>query len=199
MSEFNAVGEGGLNDLLQRRLSVAGGPPSPTVEPAVFPALVLENDRVEWGYLKGEMRYSAGGSLAAGGALTRSSVQLINTTPGNIVTVERAEMAATGSIFCLAKLVFYGAGLLPVGANRTSVALDSRLRGGASGCRVWEDNTLGAAGGSNLSLSLTGVFPGNPILLPGWALWLAPTSDNVAITGYTIQWRERQAEPRELV
>lgn len=199
MGVFNGIGESGLNDLLTRRLDISGGAPSPAVEPAIFPTLVLESDRIEWGYLKGENYYSAVNSVNAGGAGTRSSVHLLNSSPGTIVVVEKALGSVASGSF-QARLVQYGLSIVPVGNLRASGGIDSRigLRGGSA--RVIEDNTIGAISTTVLSATFAnGEFPTKFVLLPGWALYLAPNADNVAISAYSLFWRERQALPRELV
>lgn len=55
---FNDKGQ--LTQLLQRRLNLTGDAPVPAVMPELGVGLIWENDRPEWGWLKGEFRFSTG-------------------------------------------------------------------------------------------------------------------------------------------
>jgi hypothetical protein len=65
MAVFNEIDEGGLNGILSRRLGMPGGSPAPSLAPEIMPQIVLESDRPEWGWLKGEMRCAGRFSVAA--------------------------------------------------------------------------------------------------------------------------------------
>lgn len=91
MAVFNEIDEGGLNAILTTRLGMPGGAPAPSLAPEIMPQLVLENDRPEWGWAKGEMR-CAGFFEVAPSAGNFSFVQFYNPPSSNsIITIDYIE------------------------------------------------------------------------------------------------------------
>lgn len=84
MAVFNEIDEGGLNGILTRRLGMPGGSPAPSLAPEIMPDMTLENDRPEWGWLKGEMHCS-GNVLVAAVALNHGVVEFVNPTGSNTI------------------------------------------------------------------------------------------------------------------
>jgi hypothetical protein len=112
MAQFNEISEGGLNQILNRRLAMEGYSPSPTLAPEVMPGLVLESDRPEWGFLKGEQLLGFSQSLGAGGAGAFGQAWFTNPTGSNtICVIERVSAHTTGNhaIIRIARSVDAGA------------------------------------------------------------------------------------------
>lgn len=82
-----SVGVGRYGELLRRYLAIPGALQNQgrEVTPDLAAAFVLENDRPEWAYLKGERLCIGGADLAAGGAGTFAQVQLF--APDNTNTL----------------------------------------------------------------------------------------------------------------
>jgi hypothetical protein len=203
VSQYQATGDTGFDQVIVRRLQTPGGSVAPGVAPELFGNLTIENDRPEWEYLKNGGLYSRGVVVSAGGAGTRSSLTLCNPAGSNqLVVVKRLDWAvASGQ----ARLhVFRLQGVLPFGAqNLFGVTRDARrqLNGNVSASQsvVVGDNTLGVAGGNALAfLPSTSSFDQPVVLPPDSALYFAPSADNVAITYCTLSWTERPLNRSEL-
>lgn len=206
MSTLNGIGDTTLGDILSKRLVTPGGAVAPGVAPELFPNITLENDRPEWLFLSGQGLYSYYTAQAAGGAGTRSSVALYNTSPDTLVVVEHVYIEVASNVpqmFMIAQ----PEGTIPFGTQERGVSADSRARqAGATQVRrssafFVRDNTLAAAGGANnrlwqgtgLTLTLTTPF----VLGPWCALYCAPGTDNVAINVVAMRWRERRMAQSE--
>lgn len=74
---INEIQQGSYNALLHKLLSMKEPEPAPTLAPEMLSALVLEMDRPEWSFLKGE-RIGIGGAFLAGDAVNRPRVYLFN-------------------------------------------------------------------------------------------------------------------------
>jgi len=204
VSQFNAIGETGLSEVLTKRLTTPGGSSAPSVAPEIFPCLVLENDRPEWLRLAGSGLYSRGTSVTAGGAGTRSSAQIINAQTRTLVVVERVEIAVAAGLVS-AYTIMGAPGALPIGTQIRGQARDSRWPRTPAGqpnqstALIIIDNTLGLAGTSAAAaLPATAVITQPWVLAPGDAMYVCPNADNVAITYVSFFWRERPAQPGEL-
>jgi hypothetical protein len=98
MAVFNEIDEGGLNAILTTRLGMPGGAPAPSLAPEIMPQLVLESDRPEWGWPKGEMR-CAGYFTVPAAAGVNSYVQFYNPPSSNsIVVIDYIENIVTNDI-----------------------------------------------------------------------------------------------------
>ena len=193
---FNALGEFALNQALAKRLTTPGPAPSPTVEPAIFPALVLENDRPEWGWLKGEIPASGRSSqIAVAGQFSCAS--LLNPVNSKLlIVVEAFEFNAGGSagVFKITQQALAGT---PV----TVGSRDSRV----PGLRVAGQMSIGTVGGLAPEAPLgwtvsggAGVFTSPIVLAPGWSFRWELATVNIAMNNAGIYWRERPAQPGEL-
>ncbi len=201
MSLFNQLGEYGLNQLIARRLTTPGPAPSPTVEPALFPTLVLENDRPEWGFTKGE-RLCAGAGGVAAVAAQYSEVSIANPSGSNMIcTIESVSMLP-GATSVAGLLTQSALALAPF----TGAVRDARwVQPGSTSARP----TCQPSAGTSLVLppdasilripSATFVTRDVSIIVPpGWQFVLVGITVNVGFTAFEVQWRERTAQPGEL-
>jgi hypothetical protein len=99
MAVFNEIDEGGLNGILTARLGMPGGSPAPSLAPEIMPQLVLENDRPEWGWNKGEMRCAGHFSVLA--AVGQYGIVQFYNPPGSnsIAVIDYVENIGTPDIF----------------------------------------------------------------------------------------------------
>lgn len=98
MSEFNEVLEGSLNQILIRRLAMQGQSAAPAVAPELFPVLTLENDRPEWGLLKGEQLCgSAAVRAGAVGEYAWSALNLHTDFDSMVAVVTQAKATLLGT------------------------------------------------------------------------------------------------------
>lgn len=200
MTTFNQLGEFGLNQLLARRLTTPGPAPSPTLEPALFPCVVLESERPEWAYLKGE-RLGAGRSAQGAVAAQFSCFAILNPTGSNMVVTVKRTAITTGASSALVKITAQQLAGAPV----TAAPRDSRWSLGTSLGRPVATLSAGTVAGaapeapiawcnSNASLELL-----EPIVLtPGWSLRIEQATANIALNNGEFQWSERTAQPGEI-
>lgn len=186
-------------------MNTPGTASAPSLAPEVFPCLVLENDRPEWLRLAGGGIFARGTSVVAGGAGTRSSAQLLNNQSKTLVVVERVEVVVASGLVSVYTIM--GApGSIPFGTQIRGQSRDTRAPRTAAGLPsqssaiIVTDNTLGLAGtfaAAALPISATITEPW--VLAPGDSLYVCPNADNVGISHITFYWRERPAQPSELV
>jgi len=198
MSVFNEIQEGGLNQVLTRRLDIKGDVPSPTVTPEIAPSLVLENDRVEWGWLKGE-RICGRDATQSAVAGQFSSIQLTNPVGSLvIITIERIQNY-TAAVNAISRAQLLDGGLVGWSAI-TSAVMDTRWAAESTSLQV--SRTANVAGPSTFAAFAR--LNGNndaltqPIVIsPGNSIMIVGTAVNTAI-GVGIFWRERTAQYSEL-
>jgi hypothetical protein len=87
MALFNESLAPAFNALIRRLHGMKGGAPAPQVSPEISHMIVLENDRPEFGVLKGEYRYATAVSIAAGGAGTFAQIQLTLPAASGVISV----------------------------------------------------------------------------------------------------------------
>jgi len=201
---YNQIGESGLNEIITRRLTTPGGSAAPAVAPEIFPVLVLESDRPEWGVLKGENPFAVSRVAAAPGVGNFLTHALVNPTgSGVIVVVKRlAAVAGTGLVRVgVAENGTYGAG----GVQGIGIPTDSRISAFAgavftrrSASSLTELIGAGAVTPSPLWFGEATTNLDIPFILkPGWGMFVATNSSNTALTT-NIFWTERKAQPGEL-
>lgn len=199
MAHFDEIGEYGLNQVLAKRLTTPGGSVAPTVAPELFPILALENDRPEWGYVKGELRAGARISLAASAGnynalqlylpSTANSICVVTDIFGNSGTggsnVERAQGIGAGVAGWVANVTQPADFRWP---PRTQVILERYTGAGIP---------LGNGTIDRISASankITTPF----VIAPGTSLLMRTDIVN-SILDITLRWYERTAQPGELV
>lgn len=199
MAQFNEISEGGLNQILNRRLAMEGYSPSPTLAPEVMPGLVLESDRPEWGWLKGEQLLGFSQSLAAGGAGFFGQAWFTNPARSNtIVVIERISAHTTGNhaIVRIAQSVDAGS---VVGTLQNNTWRDTRW--GIQGILAIRTvvTTLPALTYRTLA-QVTPSFPyDEPIVLgPGTTCHIYGETAATAFA-FSLAWTERVALQGELV
>jgi len=201
MSLFNQLGEYGLNQVIARRLTTPGPAPSPTVEPAIFPALVLENDRPEWSWLKGERLCSAAGSQ---GAVAGQYAQAVINNP-----VGSNMIATIDYVYLLPGATQFGLYITPPAyalAPQVASVRDGRWSGTplvprAPTCTFAYSSSIGVPlepiifrCGPTLPVEYT-----QPIIIPpGFTFLIHALAVNIALTAFSIAWRERTAQPGEV-
>lgn len=209
MTEYNQIQEGSLNRALQARLNTDDSAPAPVVAPELTPGLVLENDRPEWGWPKGERLAAGNGGVTAVGAQF-SQVALVNpSTSRQLVTVEQLYIApAAAAVIRVGTFVGDPIAFLVNTLNfatRDTRWNDPSFAVGAPSCRV--------RGGTNAAVltfygelvrfqvTASSMPPDglrlNAVLHPGWSLVMAVNTVNVAIDAFHFTWRERPLLPNE--
>jgi len=204
---FNEMQDKGqLSEVLQRRLNMSGAAPAPAVAPELFPVLVYENDRPEWGFLKGENPFAlASSSSAAVG--THSGNGIWNPAGGNIIVVVKS---ITWYPADPCGLVLSVSSTQPFSSTVAGSSTDSRYATAASlrrsNCLVGQRNDYSDPDSLPCILSLNGsATVGSPfvyrtpiILKPGAQLVLIGSNANTALNRVTFEWTERAAMPGEL-
>lgn len=197
MAVFNEIDEGGLNAILTTRLGMPGGSPAPSLAPEIMPQLVLENDRPEWGWAKGEMRCSGYFDVAAGGAGVFGYVQFYNPpTSNSIVTIDYIENIEAND------LVVYRAAtsVLAAGTQVYAGVSDTRFR--FRTMQLQTSTVTAAASPANqgifcyLNQNLH-PFTGSIILKPDSLLIAFGAASNSRVS-LNLRWYERVAQQGEL-
>lgn len=201
MAVFNEVLEGGLNKLLTRRLAMQTGSPAPAVQPELVPGLVLENDRLEYSWAKGELL--ASGRVGAGAVAGQFGfAQLTNPAGSGIIATVTGIQWQFGASNGFLKIRVSGATGGPVVAS----VRDSRwIQEGNTTARPTCGITGGTAAAASPEPVLDYLGPTNPlsrddgwILRPGTCLWIELEVANIVLASTTFVWRERVASPGEL-
>ena len=199
MAVFNEIDEGGLNAILTRRLGMPGGSPAPSLAPEIMPQMVLENDRPEWGWLKGEMLCAASGFEAALLG-NRSYYEFVNpTTSQSIITIDYVENITANDLI-VARAAFSTA---LGGTTENAGVCDLRFRFRTNQMQLFRGQALAAAlttQGTFAVLSENSLHPftGAIIMPPGSLVRIFGVTDNSAIA-FNIRWYERIAQSGELV
>lgn len=208
MSIFNEVQEQGLNQLLVRRLQLAGqSSPAPALAPEIFPTFEVEGEKPEHAYLKGDRLLGAQATAAAVAAQTSRFTLWNPPSSGIICVLEFVEFDYAGAV--LALMSIGERTTQPTGGGVAEVARDGR----------WAIGTGGLAGGGmclcNAGASVAGFanniyWAGNvgagvrvtnnlPVILPpGWVWELSCGTVNTALNRCAIAYRERPAGNGEL-
>jgi hypothetical protein len=204
----NEVQVGAYNSLLHKLLSMKEAAPAPTLAPEVIAAFVLESDRPEWSFLKGE-RLGIGGNFVGGDAVNRPRVFLVNPVgSGVLCVVEDFWPATDGATIATGELRFGGGTMAaPFTDGNRAINRDLRSIGIPGGnapmtCHIWSGVGPTVLPGSILSQFTLGVnqgvvvLPLEFVLPPGFVLEVSNqnTSGTIAVT---YRWRERALDPAE--
>ena len=196
MAAFNEIDEGGLNGILSRRLGMPGGSPAPSLAPEIMPQLVLESDRPEWGWLKGEMRCAGSFSVAASAGNT-SYVQLYNPpTSRSIVTIDYIENNVADDIVVrrhdtsvvVAGTLVYG-GVADLRFRFRTMQLQTSTVQGA----------IPASQGTFAALNATLHPWDGAIVMPPDSLVIVAGATTNTVCSFNVRWYERVAQQGELV
>lgn len=193
MSIFNEMQDKGqLSQILQRRLNITGAAPSPAVAPELFPTLTYENDRPEWGYLKGEHRFGRLTSVAAAAGLYSAMTLSIQSGDVGLLTViKRVVNLSTIPVYLSFDTSAPGGGSSGYGLRKdTRGPSNSRTFWGTGSYAAISPNSTGIPANSALDLDFVLANP---------AQWFAVKGSAVN-TGLVIaiEWTERPAMPGEL-
>lgn len=201
MAEWNEVLEGSLNQLIAKRFGMQAGSPSPLVAAEIFPVVVLEDDRVEYGFMKREVLGAARCVQGATAAVISNAMLRNPPNSGVIVTVLGFEMQTASNIDVL--------------ANYSDVANYATLDAGLPrdlrfGAPAPTNNTVAVPSHDATNAVPAGAkalfrFAANPtgfqrvelILGPGTSVEVRTVSVNTSLVVNWI-WRERTAQPGEL-
>lgn len=203
---MNQIQDGRINQFLQRRLNITDAPaPASTLAPEVMPVLSVIPARREDDYLRGEFNYGAVYS-SVGGVGTYPILRIYNpTNSGSLVIVERAIVyQVTAAASCQ-----YGIGLgATLGLSQVaSTGLDTRRPPNATAQNAiarLEGDAIAAPPfiGGPIIIRINQTFSGSLdlgiVLTPGYALDLFNQGTNQTFVA-NLFWRERQAQPSELV
>ena len=200
---FNEINAGRYNRLLQRLISIKGGPPAATLAGDVLSCLVLEQDAQEWPYLQGiRVLASSGLQVANVGAVSRFRFR--NPANSGVLALIDQIWYCVGTLISGVELRNYGTSSSNLTNIATSRARDMRANdptpNNAGACTL----SFEAAAASGVVIYQSGALANVPYLLeprmvlpPGSAIELAGNTANVQLM-MSIWWRERQAEEGEL-
>ena len=196
---FNEILEGGLNQLITGRLGMKGGAAAPAVAPELFPTLNLENDRPEWGYLKGEL-LAAKQVFVAAVAAQFGAAQIYIPSGNNLIAVIENISPLVASTANISRIVGIGGGVAGWAAA-TVATRDFRWPGERTGVVV--ETRTGVANPSTFPQlaqmsSASGQFNQPIVIAPGTGVVVACTVVNQVLS-FNLSWRERPALPGELV
>lgn len=196
------IQEHGLNQLLVRRLGLAGiSAPAPIVGVEIMPTLALEADRPEWSYLKGELLAGARAAQAAVAAQNSFGVVSNPANSGLIATIVRVTFtsAASTAVVKLTTGTFAGTPVIATvrdgrwirGANTTARGMVTMT----VGSKVGLDPAPAIAWGN---ASTTTIVEDPIILAPGQSCIVELATVNIDLVNCGFIWRERPAVPGEL-
>lgn len=196
---FNEILEGGLNQLLTRRLGMKLGSPAPAVAPEVFPSMNLESDRPEWGFIKGEQLMGYGELIAAGTAADYGQCWLINPVgSGTLITITRISATTAGNHARIRTARSVDAGAA-VGSLRTNGWMDTRWAGSGVLLLRRVAITLPVLTYREVGMATNQMAFEKPIVLgPGTTCHFYGETPATAFS-FDVQWMERVALPGELV
>lgn len=192
MAQYNEILEGGLNQVIVKRLGMQTGTAVPAVQPEMTMDLTLESDRPEWGFLKGEYRYIVGRPLAAPAAGIHAGLLLENPlNSGVLVVIEKFKTNV------VARVAFTTAGVGVIGNTGAGLRRDGRQP--LNGRVNWAELTTATANLPNAhEFTAANVYDDNVyILSPGLNLYLHAQASATAMT-VVVAWRERPVLPGEL-
>lgn len=189
------------SQLLKRLLEAKGGEPIPELAQELVAALILENDRAEYGHLADEEIASADLTIAAGGAGNRSQIGVGNPAGSGILVV----VEAITNVFqngAAGPLTVRGMAMSVAHTDTKGTFRDSRKRSftsGVTGANVISKNNAGVSGNALFRITqLTTIYSRNGLLVisPGFGVWLDTGTDNQSLDA-SIHWRERALEQAE--
>lgn len=194
MSVLNQINDGGwFTQLLMRRLNMTGDAPAPALMPEVGPVLTLENDRPEWGALRGESRWGRRQNCPA--SLGNFSLLSIFNPPGSglICTIEQYQADAAVIVAC-----GNASSIVSLGTIVTSgggIKRDTRQTGFGL---TWYSSTNPISPLSpTWQLAANTINQAPFIIAPGGVFLMHPTATNTGMNA-CILWRQRPALPGEL-
>lgn len=197
MAQFNEIDEGGLNQLLVRRLGMKTGSPAPTIAPELMPNITLENDRPEWGYLKGEM-WCAGNFTVPLVAGQFGYVQFNNPVSSrSICTIRHIENVFPGDVF-VSRAAY---STLAVGTTEYAGVCDLRFRFRTMQLQTQRFNVAAVPADQGRFALLNGVnvkYDAPIVLTPGSLCRVEATTAAQDIS-FNVIWYERPASDGELV
>lgn len=197
MAVFNEIDEGGLNAVLTRRLGMPGGSPAPSLAPEIMPQLVLESDRPEWGWLKGEMRCS--GYFYAGAVAGQYAyIQFYNPPSSqSIITIDYVENIDANDILVQRS----AASILAAGSTLYGGVNDLRFRFRTMQLQTTTVNSAVFPASQGTFCSLSSILhPFNgAIVLPPDSLAIITAADVNHNIACNVRWYERIAQSGELV
>jgi hypothetical protein len=195
------------SQLAKRLLQAKGGEPLPELAQELVAAIILENDRIEYGHLADDER-AAGFTTAAAVAANVSQVAVGPPAgSGVICSVEGLFVRTQANVITLRIVDLTVAGWVDAGVG---MFRDSRKRSGAQGAtasRIWTKTNAAAAIGNSFdapadaaeATQIKHFFPPRDIAVlgPGFGLAMDPNNAvNTAIFGGYF-WRERAQESSE--
>jgi len=203
MSQFQAIGETGLNEVLAKRLTTPGGTIAPAVAPELFPIITLESERPEWGHLKGELLFSR----AVTPAVPVASSHVILRNPASsrtMAVITRINALTTAGVLSvvLAPIGTFGTGA----ANSTGIARDGRDTAFAGGVFTRTSQLTIFSLDAALS-AVSESFRSQTTSMDLTEPWVLTPGNDLVIYGRTVAaallvnlfWRERAMQPGELV
>lgn len=188
-----------LGQVLTKRLSMVGArAPAGELSPEVSAVLCLENDRVEWGFLRQQIFCGALGSMNGVAAQT-CNARIRN--PANSGVLARVLAANVAVLAASTVQAYRGVAVTDFTTPMNANALDSRATQGA--CIVSAQNA-GAASGTkveetNIGISTPYLYITSPwvTLAPGGSYDLANATVNVG-SYFSFVWFERPVQPTEI-
>ena len=208
---INEIQVGGYNGLLNKLLSMKEGAPAPTLAPEILAGFILENDRPEWAFLKGERLM---GLVATQTTVADQRVLALCNPVGSglLVVVDQANCmlddagnAVERILWCVGNSTLPGnifgpqprdsRIMLPafVGAATSPVFAGSLV--GAGGYFGIQHDLIGsplATGATTLSRLMSPV-----VLAPGSALGVVNSVAGTMTMFASWHWRERVLDPAE--
>lgn len=205
MAQHNEILEGSLNQVLLSRLAMQGTAPVPALMPEMNAAIVLENDRSEWGYIKREL-HSSGWGVQAALAANYSIIRLNNPPSSNVlavVTLIAVQNAQQTRVLLIPRSVAAGVGVPNLPTPQFSAPTDARVFVLAPTQRTTLALSAGTSAAFYPSSSQLMRLPANGrseveiVLCPGSAIDMTGETLN-SQQEVLVAWRERRAEPGEL-
>lgn len=191
------IGVGRYGEQLRRQLHIPGDGGPAEIEDVIQTCFVLESDRIEWGFLRGERR-CIGTETAPALAANLSVVQLINRTGSGVICIVEDVVVTCAGVIQLRRDDIERAN---PSINQSN--LDSRWAlGGVAALMTWGQIGAFVGGGQLGTYDITSAtvpyrvpFPGM-VLLPGAGMSVAPTIVNLGIRA-SFTWRERAVDRYE--
>jgi len=193
------IGLSNYDDLVGRLLNISSqiGGLASEVSPEISPVFVLESDRVEWCYLKGE-RCMAGGVYVAAVAAQQSVVSFRNPAGSNVLCViEDGNFISTAG---LVQLFLGGARTANLTTTGSTLSRDSRQRTQQGACTVTGQAGVAEVGTvvERMDALLSNPFRSFPlVLVPGTSVDVSVDTVNVVLYA-SFRWSERELRKYEL-
>lgn len=192
------IGTGRFSELLKRVLGIPGAEfAAADLAPEIQAGVVLEIDRPEYGFLKGERLCGWAGTAAAAAAL-RSTIRMANPNNSNLLIVIHRITVSVNTV--LVAMRFNPTTTGEVASTAEAQALDRRW--GQAPAAFFASNITLAIGGigglvfgmmrrvSEGATSMAHDYFSPIILSPGQSVILIPGADNLAMSAHFV-WTER--------